>query len=141
MSPYGHLGNGCTDLILLQKCSTMAHAKWLMKQRWGPSQVRKKEREGERVRGKGGRGRERVREREHLIDLTDTPQAQFDHPHVHIRRVREFRFREVLKAAIDRGSRASSAGQEREDLSSSVDNLVEVSSIYYLLRILYMCWG
>ena len=55
MSPYGHLGNGCTDLILLQKCSTMAHAKWLMKQRWGASQVcveREKEREREREREK-----------------------------------------------------------------------------------------
>ena len=58
MSPYGHLGNGCTDLILLQKCSKMAHAKWLMKQRWGPSQVREKD--GGR---KGKRGREGERER------------------------------------------------------------------------------
>ena len=73
MSPYGHLGNGCTDLILLQKCSTMAHAKWLMKQRWGPSQVRerRREREGgrERERERGGErerewGGERERERE-----------------------------------------------------------------------------
>ena len=53
-------------------------------------------------------------------------QSQFEHPHVHIRRVREFRFREVLKPTHDRGSRASSTGQDREDLSSSVDNLVQV---------------
>jgi hypothetical protein len=77
-----------------------------------------------------------VREKEiknrHLCCLTDTHQAQFDHPHVHIRRVREFRFREVLKPT-DRDSRASSVGQDRDDLTSSVDNLVQVSTMILLL--------
>ena len=59
--------------------------------------------------------------------LMHTLQTQFDHPHLHIRRVREFRFREVLKPARERDSRASSTGPDRDDLSSSVDNLVQVS--------------
>ena len=40
----------------------MAHAKWLMKQRWGPSQVREKEAEEGRA-GEGERERERERAR------------------------------------------------------------------------------
>ena len=41
MSPWGHLGNGCADLIMLTRCSKMNHAKWLIRQRKGnSSQVR-----------------------------------------------------------------------------------------------------
>ena len=90
----------------------------------------------------GGRERERERERESeklelnkknsikvSISLLSFPliQNQLDHPHLHIQRVREFRFREILKPATERESRAGSAVQDREDLSSSVDNLVQVS--------------
>ena len=71
-----------------------------------------------------------------IIGITDTQQAQFNHPHVHIRRVREFRFREVLKPTTDRDSRASSAGQDRDDLSSSVDNLVQVSAVNNIIMLL-----
>ena len=33
VSPYGHIGNGSTDLIMLTRCSTFEHAKWLFKHR------------------------------------------------------------------------------------------------------------
>ncbi len=39
ISPFGHLGNGCTDLILLSRCSVFEHAKLLLKQRRGHPQV------------------------------------------------------------------------------------------------------
>lgn len=53
---------------------------------------------------------------------------QFDHPYVHIRRVKEFKFREILTHA---GLRVDGCGSMRgspDDADiNSVDNLVTVS--------------
>ena len=40
-SPYGHIGNGCTDIVLLNHCSKFSHARWLMRQRKNRDMVRK----------------------------------------------------------------------------------------------------
>ncbi|CAI8031706.1 Ceramide kinase [Geodia barretti] len=32
-SPYGHLGNGGTDIVLLSRCSKLSHARWLLRQK------------------------------------------------------------------------------------------------------------
>lgn len=80
MSPWGHLGNGCVDLIMLSQCSRMSHARWLLRQR------------------KGG--------------------SQFDLPDVHIHRVKEFRFREILKPT-------GSSPNDHEGAMASVENLVQ----------------
>lgn len=39
-SPYGHIGNGCTDIVLLSHCSKFSHARWLMRQRKNRDMVR-----------------------------------------------------------------------------------------------------
>ena len=39
-SPYGHLGNGCTDIVLLSHCSKISHARWLMRQKKNRDMVR-----------------------------------------------------------------------------------------------------
>lgn len=53
---------------------------------------------------------------------------QFDHPNVHIRRVKEFRFREILRpVSLSGGSRSSRSSTEPDDADvNSVDNLVTV---------------
>ena len=53
---------------------------------------------------------------------------QFDHPNVHIRRVKEFRFREILRpVSLSGGSRSSRSSADPDDPDvNSVDNLVTV---------------
>ena len=39
-SPYGHLGNGGTDIVLLSRCSKLSHARWLLRQKKSRDMVR-----------------------------------------------------------------------------------------------------
>lgn len=89
VSPYGHIGNGCTDLVMLTRCSAFDHAKWLLKQRRKSS-------------------------------------SQFTLPNVHIRRVKEFRFREILQPVTLATSSRSSSDPEDTD-ARSIDNLISTS--------------
>lgn len=78
-SPNAHMGNGCTDLIMVSKCSALRHVRWLLRQRKG--------------------------------------RPQFGQPCVRMQRVKEFRFREILKPARH--------STDQDDLVNSVENLVQ----------------
>ena len=56
--------------------------------------------------------------------LLCSPHSQFEHPNVHIRRVKEFRFREIASHS-NRGGGSSRSSTDPDDIDvNSVDNLV-----------------
>eukprot|EP00731_Ephydatia_muelleri_P001824 Em0001g1824a len=63
LSPWGHLGDGCTDLILVTRCSKVQQFRWILRQRKGES--------------------------------------QFELSQVRILRVKEFKFREILRPLMN----------------------------------------
>ena len=55
---------------------------------------------------------------------------QFDLPDVHIHRVKEFRFREILKPT-------GSSPNDHEGAMASVENLVQVRHLFCFLKLVY----